>query len=73
MSVLDKHWQRLKRSLGRRFREWKLPCGYERLGTRYGGWWLDVRALGPSPLLIDCGIARTSAFPKPFWGDLAAA
>ena len=25
------HWWRLKRSLGRRWREWRLPAGYETL------------------------------------------
>lgn len=61
-----KHWQRLKRSLGRRWREWRLPRGYERLGTRYGGWWLDRRALGKNPLLVDCGLGLDISFPTAF-------
>lgn len=66
MNVLRKHWQRLKRSLGRRFREWRLPRGYERLGTRYGGWWLDVGLIGRAPLLIDCGLGEDISFPMAF-------
>ena len=53
---MGKHWNRLKRSLGRRWKEWRLPRGYQRLGTRYGGWWVDTRLVGPQPLLIDCGL-----------------
>lgn len=63
---MKKHWQRLKRSLGRRYKEWRLPRGYVRLGTRYGGWWLDRRALGKHPLLIDCGLGRDISFPTAF-------
>lgn len=59
-------WQRLKRSLDRRWREWKLPRGYVRLGTKYGGWWIDRRALGPQPLLVDCGLGRDISFPAAF-------
>lgn len=66
MSVLDKHWRRLKRSLGRRWREWRLPRGYQRLGTRYGGWWLDTTAVGANPLLIDCGLGEDISFPVAF-------
>jgi len=44
---MGKHWNRLKRSLSRRWKEWCLPRGYARLGTRYGGWWIDTRAIGP--------------------------
>lgn len=61
-----KHWGRLKRSLGRRWREWQLPRGYCRLGTRYGGWWIDAGAVGPKPLLIDCGLGEDISFPLAF-------
>ena len=63
---LAKHWWRLKRSLGRRWREWQLPRGYERLGTRYGGWWIYAPAIGRDPLLIDCGLGRDISFPIAF-------
>ena len=63
---LNKHWGRLKRSLSRRFREKLLPRGYRRLGTRYGGWWLDAKLLGDSPLLIDCGLGEDISFPAAF-------
>lgn len=65
-------WWRLKRSLRRRWREWRLPAGFERLGTRYGGWWLFVPAVGKDPLLIDCGLGKdisfTAAFLRRFGG-----
>lgn len=63
---LAKHWQRLKRSLGRRYREWKLPRAYGRLGTRYGGWWIDRRAVRKNPLLVDCGLGVDISFPTAF-------
>jgi FkbM family methyltransferase len=63
---MGKHWNRLKRSLGRRWKEWRLPRGYERLGTRYGGWWVDARVVGPQPLLIDCGLGEDISFPVAF-------
>lgn len=63
---MGKHWNRLKHSLGRRWREWRLPRGYERLGTRYGGWWIDSRVMGPQPLLIDCGLGEDISFPAAF-------
>lgn len=66
MNPLNKHWQRLKRSLGRRWREWRLPRGYQRLGTRYGGWWVDTGLIGPAPLLIDCGLGEDISFPAAF-------
>lgn len=67
MSVrLARHWMRLRRSLGRRWREWRLPRGYVRLGSRYGGWWVDARALGPEPLLVDCGLGTDISFPSAF-------
>lgn len=61
-----KHWNRLKRSLGRRWREWRLPREYERLGTRYGGWWIDVSSVSRWPLLIDCGLGADISFPRAF-------
>lgn len=63
---LDKHWRRLKRSVSRRFREKLLPRGYRRLGTRYGGWWVDTRQISGSPLLIDCGLGEDISFPLAF-------
>ena len=65
-AFLPLHWWRLKRSLGRRWREWWLPRGFARLGTRYGGWWLFVPAVGRDPLLIDCGLGRDISFPVAF-------
>lgn len=62
----SRHWQRLKRSLGRRWREWRLPAGYLRLGTRYGGWWIDRRLVRPDPLLVDCGLGRDISFDAAF-------
>ena len=62
----SKHWQRLKRSVGRRWREWRLPAGYIRLGTRYGGWWLNRRLVRPDPLLVDCGLGRDISFDVAF-------
>jgi FkbM family methyltransferase len=64
--LLALHWWRLKRSLGRRWREWRLPRGFERLGTRYGGWWLYAPAVGRQPLLIDCGLGTDISFPAAF-------
>ena len=63
---IGKHWGRVKRSLGRRWREWCLPRGYLRLGTRYGGWWIDSAALGQTPLLVDCGLGEDISFPLAF-------
>lgn len=60
------HWWRLKRSLGRRWREWRLPRGFERLGTRYGGWWIFAPAIGTDPLLVDCGLGKDISFPVAF-------
>lgn len=70
---MSKHWNRLKRSLGRRWREWRLPRSYERLGTRYGGWWVDTQAMGPQPLLIDCGLGEDISFPTAFLQRFAGA
>lgn len=63
---MGKHWNRLKRSLSRRWREWRLPAGYARLGTRYGGWWINTRRIGREPLLIDCGLGVDISFPVAF-------
>ena len=63
---LNKHWQRLKRSLGRRWKEYRLPRAYQRLGTKYGGWWIDTRIVGDNPLLIDCGLGEDISFPVAF-------
>jgi FkbM family methyltransferase len=68
------HWWRLQRSFGRRWREWRLPRGFERLGTRYGGWWLYAPAIGresgsksgSEPLLVDCGLGKDISFPLAF-------
>lgn len=70
---MGKHWNRLKRSLGRRWKEWRLPRGYERLGTRYGGWWIDTGMVGPQPLLIDCGLGEDISFPAAFLQRFAGA
>jgi FkbM family methyltransferase len=64
--ALALHWWRLRRSLGRRWVEWRLPRGFERLGTRYGGWWLYAPAIAAEPLLIDCGLGRDISFPRAF-------
>jgi FkbM family methyltransferase len=63
---MGKHWNRLKRSLFRRWKEWRLPSGYERLGTQYGGWWINTHRLGKAPLLIDCGLGLDISFPTQF-------
>jgi len=60
------NWWRLKRSVGRRWREWRLPRGFERLGTKYGGWWIYVPAIGRDPLLVDCGLGFDISFPAAF-------
>lgn len=70
---MSKHWNRLKRSLYRRWAEWRLPRGYQRLGTRYGGWWVDLDLLGPQPLLIDCGLGEDISFPTAFLQRVADA
>ncbi len=60
------HWWRFKRSFGRRWREWRLPAGFLRLGTRYGGWWVFAPAVGRNPLLVDCGLGKDISFPAAF-------
>jgi len=60
------HRQRLERSLSRRWREWRLPIGYVRLGTKYGGWWLDRTLVRPDPLLVDCGLGEDISFDSAF-------
>jgi FkbM family methyltransferase len=63
---LRAHWQRFRRSIDRRWREFRLPRGYVRLGTRYGGWWVDRHAVRGTPVLIDCGLGRDISFPEAF-------
>jgi FkbM family methyltransferase len=65
-ALVPKHWWRLRRSLGRRWREWRLPHGFERLGTKYGGWWIFAPAVPRDPLLIDCGLGVDISFPAAF-------
>lgn len=60
------HRQRLERSLGRRWREWRLPAGYLRLGSKYGGWWLDRTLVRADPLLVDCGLGQDITFDAAF-------
>ena len=60
------HWNRLERSLGRRWREWRLPAGYIRLGTKYGGWWLDRKLVRADPLVVDCGLGQDISFDVAF-------
>jgi FkbM family methyltransferase len=60
------HWDRLKRSWGRRFHEFRLPSGYKRFGTRYGGWWVNTKLITRNPLLIDCGLGEDISFPIEF-------
>lgn len=66
LAPVRKHWRRLKRSLGRRWREWWLPRGYVRLGTRYGGWWINRLQVSADPLMIDCGLGEDISFPTAF-------
>ncbi len=60
------HWRRTRLSLGRRWRKWRLPRGFVRLGKRYGGWWVFAPAIGRAPLLIDCGLGHDISFPAAF-------
>jgi FkbM family methyltransferase len=60
------HWTRLKRSLSKHYHELRLPSGYKRLGTKYGGWWIDTKLLSSDPLLIDCGLGEDISFPIEF-------
>ena len=67
INYIKKHFFKLNRSLTRRFREALLPRGYERLGTKYGGWWVDKTLLvNKNPLLIDCGLGKDISFPIDF-------
>ncbi len=65
-ALINKHWEQLKRSLARRYKEWRLPHEYVRLGTKYGGWWIDSKSVGENPLLIDCGLGEDISFPVAF-------
>lgn len=68
MNLIKKHYDRLKRSLTRQWREFRLPRGYVRLGTRYGGWWLNRLKISEEPLLVDCGLGKDISFPTAFLG-----
>ncbi len=66
-------WDRLKHSLERRWREFRLPGGYVRLGSRYGGWWLDRGIVGADPLMVDCGLGQDISFDAAFLSRFAGA
>ena len=67
LNFIKKHFFKLNRSLTRRLREALLPKAYQRLGTKYGGWWIDKNLLeNKNPLLIDCGLGRDISFPMEF-------
>lgn len=66
MNTILKHWNRLKRSLKRQWHEFRLPQGYIRLGTKYGGWWIDKNKVAVPALLIDCGLGEDISFPAAF-------
>lgn len=66
MYIVKKHLGRLHRSLTRRIDRIVMRMkGYERLGTRYGGWWVHLE-LPSEPLLIDCGLGEDISFPLKF-------
>lgn len=65
---ISKRIHRLKKSLARRLAEASLPKGYKKLGTRYGGWWIDTAIIGEDSLLIDCGLGEDISFPILFLG-----
>lgn len=64
--TLSQHWSRLQRSLTKRWENARLPKEYVRLGTQYGGWWLDQSVIGAQPLVLDCGLGRDISFPAAF-------
>jgi len=66
MNIFTKHWRRLKRSLNRQWNEFLLPREYIRLGTKYGGWWIDAKKIKQPALLIDCGLGEDISFPIEF-------
>lgn len=66
MNPIKRHWHKLRKSVYRQWKELLLPKGFIRLGTRYGGWWLDTNTLNHSPLLIDCGLGEDISFPIAF-------
>jgi FkbM family methyltransferase len=67
LDFIKKHYFKLNRSLTRRIREALLPRGYQRLGTKYGGWWIDGDLIvNKNPLLIDCGLGQDISFPIEF-------
>ena len=66
-NVVNKHLVRSGRSLRRRYQHLSMTMkGYERLGTRYGGWWVHPASLSQAPLLIDCGLGEDISFPTAF-------
>ncbi|NBU05813.1 MAG: FkbM family methyltransferase [Sphingobacteriia bacterium] len=66
MVFIKKHLNRLHRSLAKKWRELMLPRGFLRLGTRYGGWWVNSKNISEDPFLIDCGLGKDISFPKAF-------
>jgi len=67
LNFIKKHFFKLKRSLTRRAKEAMLPRTYQRMGTKYGGWWIDTDLLAnKNPLLIDCGLGKDISFPIEF-------
>ena len=66
MTFIKKHLGKLNRSLSKRWRELILPRSYLRLGTKYGGWWVDSNFLSKKPFLIDCGLGKDISFPQEF-------
>ncbi len=43
-----------------------MPSEYLRLGSKYGGWWIDCRILSGQPIMIDCGLGEDLSFPTAF-------
>lgn len=67
LNFIKKHFFKLKRSLTRRLKEAMLPRTYQRMGSKYGGWWIDTDLLtNKKPLLIDCGLGKDISFPIEF-------
>ena len=60
------HLARLQKSLNRTIREQRLPDGYTRFGSKYGGWWINTQSIDKYPLLIDCGLGEDISFPTAF-------
>ena len=51
----------------------RLPGGYVRLGSRYGGWWVDGGIIGADPLVLDCGLGQDISFDIAFLSRFAGA